>query len=170
MDIRLMAALCRCGLKKNHAMHLLALGMEGAHKYADPTKAGISSIGRDREEYQKSEQHKAAYARADEQPLCLAGMANCPEPCGKGEAGLPTPHHVFAVSAAGNRQKAEEWPVITLCAHHNNWVEGAGRAWAERTTFERDGIEYPFRISAKMARAMTSPAARVSSRAPQTDK
>lgn len=74
---RLMAALCQCGAKKNHAIHLLALGMQGAHKYADPTKAGISPIGRDREEYQKSEQHKTAYARAEEAPFCLAGMAEC---------------------------------------------------------------------------------------------
>lgn len=150
-----MAALCDCGSKKNHSVHIKALARPGYHPYRDPSKGGLKNLSAGRDEYQKSEAHKASYARAGE--FCLAAQAGCPEPC----LGEPTKHHVLAVSAAGNRAKAEEWPVITLCAHHNEWVEHAGRDWAKHTTFERDGREYAFRLTAADVRGLVPPYAGV---------
>lgn len=151
-----MAALCAtCGGKRNHGVHLRALGMPGHHAYADASKGGIKPVSEARQAYQQSEAHRAAYAPSVATSACLAGLAGAPGDC----FGPPTTHHVLAVSAAGSKEKAERWPVITLCAYHNDAIEGDAdmRRWARATTFERGGVQYPFRMTAADVRGRERP-------------
>jgi hypothetical protein len=141
-----------CGAKKIAPVH--SVHHPEYHKYFDktPSDLGMSAGTRD---YLASQKHQEVYAQADEQRFCLAHRGGAPEQC----RGPLTRHHVFARSAAGGQEQAEDgWPVITVCEGFNGDVESKPRvrAWAERTTFvwHVDGKEYPFRISARMARQL----------------
>lgn len=138
-----MSALCECGAKKNHAVHLRAVGLVGYHLYRDPTRAGLKAVSDGRRAYQQSEAHQEAYAAASA-PQCLAGLAGAPGQC----LGPLTPHHTLSRSQAGGLEAADKFPVVSLCAYHNDAIESDPkmRRWAERTTFERGGKEYPFRM------------------------
>ena len=143
-----MAALCAaCGAKKSHSVHLKALSLPGSHPYLDASRAGLKPVSEGRQAYQQSAAHREAYAvAAAEGGACLAGLAGAPGAC----FGTMTPHHVLAVSAAGSLEVAERYPVIPLCLYHNDAIEGDHRmrVWARSHTFVRDGVDYPFRMTA----------------------
>jgi hypothetical protein len=115
----------------------------------------MSAIGKARELYLASEQHKRAYSDAREADnsggKCLAHLAGAPGECSYDRV----PHHVLGRGAAGGLEAAErDGVVVMVCAYFNSAVEAdpATRRWAERATFERDGVEYPFRMRTKQRR------------------
>ena len=146
-----MAANCgTCGAKRNALIH-----SRGECTYVDASKAGMSAIGKARELYLASEQHKRAYSDAREADnsggKCLAHLAGAPGECSYDRV----PHHVLGRGAAGGLEAAErDGVVVMVCAYFNSAVEAdpATRRWAERATFERDGVEYPFRMRTKQRR------------------
>ena len=146
-----MSALCgTCGAKRNALVH-----SRGECTYVDASKAGLSPIGKAREAYQKSEAHKRAYSDAREADnsggQCLAHLAGAPGECSYDRV----PHHVLGRGVAGGLEAAErDGVVVMVCAYFNSAVEAdsATRRWAERSFFERDGVEYPFRMRVKARR------------------
>jgi len=138
-----------CGAKKNHPIHLRIT--PGHHEFEDARPVGIKAVSDDRAAYQRTQQHKDAYAGLGD--VCLAHAAGAPGQCGGGIV----PHHVFARGQAGGQEAAEDgWPVIAVCAYFNGDVEAKARVrqWAQDNTFiwSQDRNEYPFRINAAMAR------------------
>jgi hypothetical protein len=138
-----------CNERKNHLNH------PGDHDFVDASKAGMSPIGKAREAYQKSEAHKRAYSDAREADVsggqCLAHLAGAPGECSYDRV----PHHALGRGAAGGLEAAErDGVVVMVCAFVNAAIEAdpATRRWAERATFERDGVEYPFRMRTKQRR------------------
>lgn len=142
----------RCDAHKAADIHGRdAIAKGTGHAYEDPRgQAKLSPMSAGRKAYVASQEHKDAYATLEAYPECLMGMAGAPTPC----SGPPTPHHILARSAAGSLQRAELFPVITLCAGHNTAVEQdpVVRKWAEQNTFERAGIVWPFRLTLRAAR------------------
>lgn len=140
-----------CGGSKNSGIHSRFHPEYHAHMDARGA-AKLAQQSKGRTDYMASQQHKDAYA--DRGSACLMGLAGAPTPC----SGGPTPHHILARSAAGGLERAEQYPVITLCSGHNTAVEQdpTVRKWAETHYFERGGIEYPFRLRLKPASAATS--------------
>jgi hypothetical protein len=115
----------------------------------------MSAIGKARELYLASEQHKRAYSDAREADVsggqCLAHLAGAPGECSYDRV----PHHVLGRGVAGGLEAAErDGVVVMVCAYFNSAVEAdsATRRWAERSFFERDGVEYPFRMRVKARR------------------
>lgn len=140
-----MSAPCgHCGAKRNALIH-----SRGECQYVDASKAGMSAIGRAREAYLSSEQHKSAYADARAADVsggqCLAHLAGAPGECSYDRV----PHHVIGRGAAGGLEAAErDGVVVMVCSYFNSAVEAdpLTRRWAERNTFERAGKVYPFRM------------------------
>lgn len=135
-----------CDAPKNHSVHVLALGVAGAHPYQDPTRSGLKAKSSGRVEYERSQEHKEAYEGLE--GVCMAEAAGAPGAC---RGGL-SPHHTAPAGRFGGRKAAERaGPVVTLCVWHNDWVSGDGQAWARAHTFWRDGHEHPFLLSPRDA-------------------
>lgn len=129
-----------CGKRKNHLNHPYG------HKFQDASKPGMNPVSAARRAYLESEEHKEAYARADEDGVCLGHLAGAPGKC----LGPLTRHHIVPRSQAGGLPAADTYPVVLLCAWLNDGVQSDEklRKWAENTTFERDGRVYPFLMKA----------------------
>lgn len=98
-----------------------------------------------RQRYLDSQEHKDAYAEHSRSNECAAEAAGAP-----GKCLLPlTPHHIAPRGAFGGQRAAEKFPVVTLCAYHNEWVQqdAYGREWAKAHYFHRDGQDWPFLMS-----------------------
>lgn len=140
-----MTAPCgHCGAKRNALIH-----SRGECTYVNASKAGLSPIGKARELYLSSDQHRTAYADARAADvsggLCLAHLAGAPGECAYDRV----PHHVLGRGAAGGLEAAErDGVVVMVCSFFNGEVESdpQTRRWAERTEFERGGVVYPFRM------------------------
>ena len=129
----------RCGGKKAHASH--SRWSPDFHAFQDASRAGLQSVSEARRAYQQSEAHKAAYASLE--GVCMAEAAGAPGAC----HGELTPHHTMPRSQAGGLERADEYPVVALCAWHNTWVQEGGREWARTHTFHRNGQDHFFLIS-----------------------
>jgi len=146
-----MSALCgNCGAKRNALVHT-----RGDHAYVNGSKAGLSPIGRAREAYLASDEHRIAYADARDADVsagkCLAHLAGAPGECSYDRV----PHHIAGRGAFGGQEASErDYPVVMVCSLFNSEVESnpLTRRWAERNTFARSGVEYPFRMRVKARR------------------
>ena len=134
-----------CHERKNHLNH------PADHAFQDASSAGMNGISASRREYLASKEHRDAYASARAGDVgggvCLAHLAGAPGEC----SGDRVPHHVLGRGAAGGLEAAERDAVVVMvCSYFNSTVESDPRVrrWAERTTFERGGVEYPFRMRA----------------------
>lgn len=140
-----MAALCDCGAKRGHSVHIKALGLAGYHEYRDPSKAGLKAVSDGRAAYVRSQEHKDAY-EALKTAHCVAAEYGAPGTC----YGPQTPHHTFTRSKAGDLAKAEdEFPVVWMCASHNAAIQAdhETREWAKRTYLTVGNRQTPFLVS-----------------------
>lgn len=138
-----MAKVCAykgCGARKAHPIH--GSFMKDGHPFMDATRPGLKPIGADRQAYLDSKEHKEAYGVAE--AYCVGHALDAP---GKCQPPL-TPHHTLKQSYAGKEYAEKNAPVVTLCAWLNGAIESDPevRAWALRTTFNRNGVDYPFLI------------------------
>ena len=123
-----------CGMAKAAREHLV---VTGGHTFTHSAPSGLRRISLSRAAYLESDEHRDAYIPA---ASCLmAGHDDVPRCMGK-----LTPHHTSPRGISGGLRAAEQYPVITLCAGHNTWVQEGGREWATNHTFVRDGVEHPF--------------------------
>ncbi len=130
-----------CGGLKHHASHS---GGTWTHDFVDGRRKGLHAQSETRRTYLESPEHIEAYAKA-ESDLCAAEAAGA-----AGRCILPlTPHHIMPKGIAGGQKAAEKYPIVTLCAYHNDWVQEAGRRWAQTHYFHRDGKNWPFLMTAK---------------------
>lgn len=138
-----------CGASRNSGVHLRT--SSGYHPYTDARGAArLAPQSSGRTEYLRSEAHQRVYgeARAADGAgvgLCLAHIGGAPGECSRDRV----PHHIAGRGAFGGQKASErQYPVVMVCAYFNEAVEAVPevRRWAERTTFERDGAEYPFRM------------------------
>lgn len=146
-----------CAESKNSPIHLRASGLPGAHPYMDARGAArLAPQSQGRTEYLRSESHQRAYGDAQAADgvgvgVCIAHLGGAPGECSRDRV----PHHVLGRGAAGGLEAAERrYPVVMVCSYFNGAVESdpATRQWAERTTFERDGQEWPFRMRQRARR------------------
>ena len=138
-----------CGASKNAAIHLRTT--PGYHAYLDARGAAkLANESAGRRAYVQSEAHKAVYgaARAADGEgvgMCLAHVGGAPGECSRDRV----PHHIAGRGAFGGQEASErQYPVVMVCSYFNEAVEAVPevRRWAEVNRFERDGVEYPFRM------------------------
>lgn len=136
----------KCLAKKSAPIHLRIT--PGHHDYEDASKAGLKAVSDGRAAYQRSAAHTEAYAAA-KTPQCLAKLADAPGTCV-----LPlTPHHTVPRSKAGGLEAADTYPIITLCAFHNSWVQEDGRDWATTHFVTVGNRQWPFLVTDEFLQA-----------------
>jgi hypothetical protein len=141
-----------CEESKNSPIHLRASGIPGAHPYMDARGAArLAPQSQGRTEYLRSAAHQRAYGDAQAadgrgEGVCIAHLGGAPGECSRDRV----PHHIRSRGSAGGLEAAErDGVVVMVCSLFNGDVESDPRTrrWAERNTFERDGREFPFRMS-----------------------
>ena len=132
-----------CGRSKNAPIHLRQ--SEGFHAYLSDKPVGLQPMSAGMREYRASDAHKESYSQAES--YCVGHALDAPGRC------IPplTPHHTLKRSVGGQPFAEAHAPVVTLCAWLNGAIESdpAVRAWALTTTFERNGVSYPFLVLEK---------------------
>ena len=133
----------QCDGKKNHPIHLAAVGMPGHHPYQDASPSGLQPVSAARRAYLASDEHRDAYGVAE--AYCVGHALDAPGKC----FGPLTAHHTMKRSAAGLEASERLAPVVTLCAWLNGAIESDPevRAWAIRSTFNRGGQDFPFLVT-----------------------
>lgn len=128
---------------------------EDACVYVLDGPVGLQPVSAGKREYLRSEKHQAVYAEALGDKFCVGHAAGAPGRCTE----RLTPHHILPRSQAGGQEQAEAYPVVMLCDWLNDAVQSNPecRAWAETHYFHRNGRDWPFLMSAAVARE-TEPA------------
>lgn len=146
-----------CEAAKNAAIHLRTSGLPDAHPYLDARGAArLAPQSQGRTEYLRSESHQRAYGDAQAadgrgEGVCIAHLGGAPGECSRDRV----PHHIAGRGAFGGQEASERrYPVVMVCSYFNGAVESdpATRQWAERSFFERDGQEWPFRMRQRARR------------------
>lgn len=111
---------------------------------AAPTRP-MAAFSDKRLAYLASDVHEESYGVAE--AYCVGHALDAPGRC----FGPLTPHHTLKRSVGGLEYAEQNAPVVTLCSSLNDDIESKPetRAWALRTKFTRNGVEYPFLVLAK---------------------
>lgn len=130
-----MAALCSCGAKKNHPVHIKALRLEGAHDYMDPSRAGLSPIGAARERFNASPEGRAynavTRALADGETACQIQSPVCTGIAQHQDEQLPRGR------AGGIAAALRDGPAPYLCCDPCNSYVAENIVWATENGFAR---------------------------------
>lgn len=151
-----------CGARKAHPIH--GQYHDAYHPYmVKPEPMGMSEAKR---AYLSSEKHQAVYAEALGDKFCVAHAAGAPGRC----TNVLTPHHILPKSQAGGQERAEDFPVVSVCDWFNDAVQANAevRAWGKSHYFHRNGRDWPFLLSAADVRKDSEVALRTNESATPT--